>query len=355
MQTALITAEAAPLAGFRPLQDGPTLDEVIPGIGDSIEIDPAIIQALPPGCSFSRATAYGASLWTRTAKVITTAPDGSEGNFFLKMAAGELGRQMFRGEFEGMTAIYKTAPTFAPEPIAWGSCRDATGVYFFLSDFIDMADGDLPEPAAFCSQLATLHRNSVSPTGKFGFHVPTCNGNIPQRNGWWDSWEAFFADGLRCMMQLDVEVNGAQPELVEAMGPVFERVIPRLLRPLEQGPNPIRPALVHGDLWYGNSSTNLNTDAPVVFDSAAFYAHNEYELGNWRPVRNRFNKAYFRAYAKHYPIAHPEAEFDDRIMLYELRFNFHLCIMFPGSVTAKREMINSMRYLANKYSSAELT
>lgn len=88
---------------------------------------------------------------------------------------------------------------------------------------------------------------------------------------------------------------------------------------------------------YGNSSTNLNTDAPVVFDSAAFYAHNEYELGNWRPVRNRFNKAYFRAYAKHYPIAHPEAEFDDRIMLYELRFNFHLCIMFPGSVTAKRE------------------
>ena len=44
MQTALITAEAAPLAGFRPLQDGPTLDEVIPGIGDSIEIDPAIIQ-----------------------------------------------------------------------------------------------------------------------------------------------------------------------------------------------------------------------------------------------------------------------------------------------------------------------
>ncbi len=156
---------------------------------------------------------------------------------------------MFQGEFEGMSAINKTMPDFSPKPIAWGRCKETEDLFFFLSTFVEMTEGDLPDPKEFCANLVKMHRESVSPTGQFGFHVTTCNGNIPQDNTWNDSWEAFFSDGLRYMLALDVQANGEQPELIEAMQPIFDRVIPRLLKPLEQGPDRIRPALIHGDLW----------------------------------------------------------------------------------------------------------
>jgi protein-ribulosamine 3-kinase len=176
----------------------------------------------------------------------------------MKLATGDAGKVMLRGEYEGMRAIYNTVPTFAPEPIAWGEYKDTLGTYFFICEFIDMDEGDLPDPAEFCSKLAELHRKSTSPNGKFGFHVVTCNGTTPQKVDWEDSWEVFFANGLRHMLELDIAVNGEQPELTDAITPVFDRVIPRLLRPLQQGENPIRPALLHGDMWSVTSDSHVH-------------------------------------------------------------------------------------------------
>ncbi|KAM3492017.1 hypothetical protein MY3957_004675 [Beauveria namnaoensis] len=291
--------------------------------------------------------------YLRTAKITAVSDTGQECAFFLKTASGELGKAMFKGEFEGMSAINQTMPDFSPKPITWGRCKDTPDLFFFLSTFIKMANGDIPDPEKLCAKLAKMHRESVSPTGQFGFHVTTCNGNIPQINTWNESWQVFFADGLRYMLAMDVKVNGEQPELVEAMQPIFDFVIPRLLGPLEQGPNRIRPALVHGDLWFGNCSTNLDTGEPIIFDASAFYAHNEYELGNWRPARNLLNTRYLDVYETLVPPCHPATEFKDRIMLYELRFNLHFCIMLSGLKDTKKEMITNMKYLAKKYPSKE--
>jgi hypothetical protein len=41
-------------------------------------------------------------------------------------------------------------------------------------------------------------------------------------------------------------------------------------------------------------------------------------MGNWRPKRSRFNEKYFRTYAKHYPIAEPKEDYDDRVLLYSM-------------------------------------
>lgn len=41
-----------------------------------------------------------------------------------------------------------------------------------------------------------------------------------------------------------------------------------------------------------------------------------YEMGNWRPVRNKFGRNYSRNYTKHFPISEPEEDFDDRNALY---------------------------------------
>jgi len=56
---------------------------------------------------------------------------------------------------------------------------------------------------------------------------------------------------------------------------LFDKVIPRLLRPLETNGRTVKPCLVHGDLWYGNAGVNAGTNASLVFDACCFYAHNE--------------------------------------------------------------------------------
>jgi len=32
---------------------------------------------------------------------------------------------------------------------------------------------------------------------------------------------------------------------------------------------------ISGDMWYGNAATDIATEEPIVFDSSAFYGHNE--------------------------------------------------------------------------------
>lgn len=78
-----------------------------------------------------------------------------------------------------MKVLHTVTPDFAPKPIAWGTFKSNHDLHFFLCNFHDM-DNELPEMEQFSARLAQLHRDSISPTGKFGFHVTTYNGNIPQ-------------------------------------------------------------------------------------------------------------------------------------------------------------------------------
>jgi len=127
--------------------------------------------------------------------------------------------------------------------------------------------------------LARLHQQSQSPNGKYGFHVTTYAGNLPQEVGWESSWETFFAKSLWHALELEIKAKGPDRELDALLPVLFERVIPRLLRPLETNGRSIKPSLVHGDLWYGNSGRDSNTGSSIIFDACCFYAHNECELG----------------------------------------------------------------------------
>ena len=155
------------------------------------------------------------------------------------------------GEFESMKVLHGVTPDFAPKPIAWGTFKSNSDLHFFLCDFHDM-DGELPELNSFAASLAKLHCESISPTGKFGFHVTTYNGNIPQDVRWTNTWEECFVNGTRKDFEMEREARGPSEELEALMIPLFEKVIPRLLRPLETGGRTLKPCFVHGDLWYGN-------------------------------------------------------------------------------------------------------
>lgn len=270
--------------------------------------------------------------------------DLNEENFFIKISVGHHGREALKGEFTSTSAMSSVVPGFCPEPIAWGTFESDQDIHFYMCKFYNFHnDGRMPNPESFCQNLANLHKKSESPNRKFGFDCTTYNGDLPQNNTWHDSWEAFFANGLRHILDVRKARAGPHPAELEKLLPtLFDVVIPRLLRPLESNGRKVKPSLVHGDLWYGNASVLVESDQAIVYDPASFYAHNECitslisptlaksrraglkknfhadELGNWLPPRNKFNKAYFDAYHSLVEKSEPKEDYDDRNSLYSL-------------------------------------
>lgn len=191
-----------------------------------------------------------------------------------------------------MKLINNIIPEFSPTPVACGKLRNSDG-YFILftfhrlsesnpsiprsSDSVNPSRAGLPSISHFPEAVARLHTRSIdkNPTGKFGFHKPTYNGTLEQKNTWTDTWEEFYAEEMRHMLKLEEEARGPSEELQQLSGPFLDKVIPRLLRPLETGGRSITPVLLHGDLWLGNVSTREGSDDPLMFDASAFWGHNE--------------------------------------------------------------------------------
>ena len=189
---------------------------------------------------------------------------------------GDRGRMMME-EYSAMAELHKFAPSFTPKPYKWGRFEHSP-TYFFLLEFKNM-DSKLPDPEPFCSQLAKLHQSSVSPTGKFGFHVSTTHGKMPQYMEWNSSWESMFRKILSDLLSLDVNANGPWKDFENVYKRVLSSVLPKLIGPLQSEGRTIRPCLLHGDLWDGNIGIDNQSGRSYIFDASSFYGHNELELG----------------------------------------------------------------------------
>ncbi|KAJ6001646.1 hypothetical protein N7522_006873 [Penicillium canescens] len=305
------------------------------GAGNT-KIDPAVLRELPEGCNVTSTEKHGVSFWAQTGRIDVLLRDGTPQSFFIKVIPKEMGMNMTRGEFQSMNAIHNILPEFVPRPVACGTYRTIPDIHFFLCEFREMTD-DMPDPRKFAALLSTLHQKSVSPTGKFGFHITTYAGNLPQFVAWEDSWEAFFTQTMRQALDLEVERKGPSAELDTLSRALFGKVIPRLLRPLESDGRIVKPSLIHGDLWYANAGIDVDNDQPLVFDACCFFAHNECkfsyealavaqlnrlnlkdEFGQWRPACNRFGDEYVAAYNTFTQISPPEEDFEGRLDLYRL-------------------------------------
>jgi len=262
---------------------------------------------------------------------------------------------MIHGEFESLKAIHAVAPEFAPEPYGWGQYDDTESpTYFLLAEFREVGEQP-PDPVKFTARLADMHRRSVSPTGKFGFHITTCHAKLPQITDIWEeSWAVLYAKQLDHMIKLDAEKHGIWPEFQHLCRLTVEKVVPRLLGALQSDGRSIKPCLMHGDLWDENTATDMDTGEPFVFDAGSFYAHNEYDIGNWRAARHRLsNRVYVRNYKRNFPVSEPENEWDDRNLLYSLRFDLGTAILIPGC-NMRQVVKDGMEVLCRKYCPAEL-
>lgn len=99
---------------------------------------------------------------------------------------------MTEGEYHSASAINAAVPGFAPNAVGWGVYHNGESkVYFYLSDYHDMDLKVAPEPASFTARVAELHSNGKSPTGMFGFPIPTVCG-IFERTVTWEEMGRLF-------------------------------------------------------------------------------------------------------------------------------------------------------------------
>lgn len=191
-----------------------------------------------------------------------------------QVAQGDIGKAMVSGEFMSMTTLHQVIPDSTPTPITWGTYASNPDIHFFLCHFVDVID-EVPDIQRFTTKVAELHAKSSSPNGKYGFPVPTYMGQMPQYNTWTESWEDFFTRSMERLMTTIEESQGPDKELRILFEQTMEKVVPRLLRPLETGGREIKPSLVHGDLYSGNVSVDVEDGRPVLYDATCLYAHNE--------------------------------------------------------------------------------
>ncbi|KAJ0311060.1 hypothetical protein COL5a_002518 [Colletotrichum fioriniae] len=282
------------------------------------------ILVLPEGLSIVSATPFGYSIWSSTAKLIARdlTTSGTMKTFFVKISCGETGRVMLLGEFESSKIIYDLMADFIPKPLKNGKIEKVDiPTYFYTSEFVDFDTTTTRDPSEFCKRLAEMHRKSQNLSDKFGFGVTTCDGDRPHIVEWESDWAVFYRKLFLHTLGLDIKRNGTWLEYERAAHRVAEFVIPQLLEGLTWDGQPIKPSLIHGDLWEGNTGINNKTNLPMLFDAGSYFAHNEMELGHWACEFAAIfgNKEYMNRYLEFFPKAEPAEKFEDRIRLYSLK------------------------------------
>ncbi|KAI1455462.1 Fructosamine kinase-domain-containing protein [Annulohypoxylon moriforme] len=310
-------------------------------------LDQAILSALPAKCEVVSVTQHGKTNWS-TGLRIDVEVDNEEQQFFIKVVERPELVGMSEAEYEGQKALVTYIPNNAITPVGWGFLENDTSKSFFLTHFRHLRARS-PPALQFLEIIKKLHLSSVSPTGKFGFHVTTFYGPPPMINDWTDNWEEYFTRQFRANLVYAQRERGENPELQTLAEEFIEKVIPRLLRPLQTGGRSIKPSLCHGNLWDGNIQIDVETKQPIIYDSCCFYGHNEMDLQCMGDPRYALGMEFIDLYKDEIGASEPRQDFYDRHALYALRNNICTAGMWPQwaplLTTAKEEM----RRLLSKY------
>lgn len=255
---------------------------------------------------------------------------------------------MSQGEYESMKILHTFAPDMVPEPFGFGTLA-SKDTHFFLCEFVAMHER-CPVERDFCTQLASLHlRSQAQSPGQFGFPVTTCSGKFRQYTTWSPSWEYFFTESLRYAFAREEDTHGPSQDIANLMPAILDKVCPRLLRPLETEGRVLKPTLVHGDLWVRNIGIRIRSGSPVIFDAAALWAHNEYEVHCWRGDDFDLGKSYIEEYQKHFPPSEPAADWGDRNRLYSVMSDLICSAVYKGTDKFRTFVIDKMKVLVRKF------
>ncbi|KAI1073365.1 Fructosamine/Ketosamine-3-kinase [Whalleya microplaca] len=293
---------------------------------------------------------------TRSVSRVDGEANCEEEAYFLKIVERPELAGMSEAEYEGQKAMAAYIPEHVVAPLAWGFLERDTSQSFFIARFRRMsAELPLNSNLQFLAIIKELHQSSKSPTGKFGFHITTYYGppphplSHPMINEWTDNWEEYFLRLFRANLKYTQKEIGPDTELNEIASEFIQKVIPRLLRPLQAGGRHIKPTLCHGDLWDGNIQMDEETNMLVIFDSCCFYGHNEMDLQCMGDPRYSLGMKFIELYKEEVGASEPEEDFYDRHNLYTVRNDICTAGMRPQYASLLEIAKEKMLRLLNKY------
>ena len=212
---------------------------------------------------------------------------------------------MLKGDFMSAADMQNVSPRFCTRWVSWGSfaqaqeealddeykygdqnTREDKAHHYYVSEFVTMRPPTPSDMQLLAHQLALFHAKSAEkcdvlnqqgrPQGRFfGYHTTTHNGKLAQDNTWTSTWEEYFTRNMMRMLDHDEDEGGKRSVEAEYLLDVLlDKVIPRLLRPMEMDGRKISPSLCHGDLWEGNVGVGEDGEV-VVFDPGCFWGHAE--------------------------------------------------------------------------------
>ena len=222
---------------------------------------------------------------------------------------------MLEAEFKGLKLMDEINAVRVPRPFLSGKTDT---ISYLVVEALELKPHNQASQEKLGRQLARLHL--AEGPSEFGLDFDNTIGLTPQVNPWTSSWVEFYRK-YRLEFQLEkIEEKYGDAELLKKSEKLLDR-LPELFEGLE-----IRPSLLHGDLWGGNTASIPGGD-PVVYDPACYWGHHEADLG-MTGMFGGFTSAFFDAYHEAIP---KQPGFEERNKLYELYHYLNHYLLFGGA------------------------
>ncbi|MGC8519134.1 MAG: fructosamine kinase family protein [Steroidobacteraceae bacterium] len=251
----------------------------------------------------------------------------AEGVLFVKTAPASASARL-AAEAAGLKALAEAHVLRVPQVRAQGIAGDDS---FIALEWIEARPNTAGSEQQLARGLAALHAVRGE---QFGWDAENYIGRSPQLNGWYESWAAFWRD-RRLRPQLELAMHQGYGRLLEAPG---ARVLEAVEAILAQH-QPV-PSLLHGDLWAGNWSTDVEGQ-PVIFDPAVYFGDRETDLAMTR-LFGGFDDAFYAVYEDVAPLPDGHAL---RADLYNLYHVLNHANLFGGGYVEQARIL-SERLLA---------
>ena len=233
--------------------------------------------------------------------------------FFLKWNGGAP-PGMFEREAGGLRALASVRALRVPDVVAWGGGGGSPG--WLLLEHVPSGPSSAGSDERLGRGLAAIHEHPEERA--FGWREDNWIGSLPQANDRSGSWGEFWRD-RRLVPQL--AAARARGHLEHATLDRVLDAVPELLADVT------RPALLHGDLWSGNTYTTTSGD-PVLIDPAVYLGDGEVDLA-MSELFGGFGQVFYDAYREARGMS--DAYFAYRRDLYQLYYLLVHVVLFGRS------------------------
>lgn len=223
-----------------------------------------------------------------------------EGEYFVKYNHAQRFPGMFQKEAKGLRLLREPGVIAVPEVLLTGEAGEHA---FLLLEYVDSAREERDFWDDFGKNLAALHAVKAD---RFGLDHDNYMGSLYQYNNFHDDWTEFFVvERLERQVKLAREEGKIGRSDVSGFG--------RLYRRLGEIFPPVKPSLIHGDLWSGNFMTDSHGRACLI-DPAVYYGHPEIDIA-MSTLFGGFSSRFYEYYNRYNPL---EKGWEQRLDIYNL-------------------------------------